>query len=123
MIVNIKHKPTPYYDIYIGRVNKWLELPESKWHNPFAMKKESDRPIVLNRFTAYLLASPNLMECLYELDNKILGCYCFPKFCHGNVLLNMRALQIQFNDVWLVNHMGVNEIFNRILYESTIWFS
>lgn len=115
MIVNIKHKPTPYYDIYIGRANKWLELSESKWHNPFPMKKESERTLVVNSFAAYLLGTPDLMESLYELDDKILACYCSPKFCHGNVLLNMRALQIQFNDVWPVNHISVNEIFNKVI--------
>ena len=84
-IVNIKKEFT-YYDIYIGRANKWLGLEGSKWGNPFVMKNESQREGVLKAYRDYVLNSPELIAALPELQGKILGCYCAPKRCHGNVL-------------------------------------
>ena len=86
-IVNIKNKPVPYYDDYIGRGNKWLGLNESKWGNPFIMKKESERNGVLIAYCKHILSSPELIASLSELENRTLGCYCVPKICHGNVLI------------------------------------
>src|SRR5687768_967979 len=92
-LVNIKSKPTPHYDIYIGRANKWLSLQESKWHNPFALRRESDRQKVIDQYKEYILGRPDLLECLHELDDKVLGCYCYPKKCHGNILIELREKQ------------------------------
>ena len=94
--VCIKDKPTPAYDIYIGRANKWLELPQSKWHNPFVMKNESDRERVLILFEEYLLNSPELIADLHELDDKVLGCCCKEnKKCHGDILKKFRERQLE----------------------------
>jgi hypothetical protein len=93
-IVNIKSKPTPSYDLYIGRVNVYLGLAESKWANPFPIKKQSDRPGVIYAYLKYLLVRPTLIQDLSEIDNQILGCYCHPKRCHGEVLLELRKLQV-----------------------------
>lgn len=88
-LVNIKHKPTPEYDIYIGRANGWLGLPESKWHNPFPMKNESERPGVIENYEKHVRARADLIASLHELKGKTLGCYCMPKTCHGSVLIKL----------------------------------
>lgn len=85
-IVNIKNKPTPEYDLYIGRENKWLGLTGSKWGNPFILKKEKDRFDILKQYWDYILANKELVNSLCELKDKTLGCYCYPKLCHGNCL-------------------------------------
>lgn len=88
-IVNIKDKPTPKYDVYIGRANKYLNLPASKWGNPFVLKSEQGRQAVLEAYRKHILASPALLAALPELKGKILGCYCSPKKCHGEVLKDL----------------------------------
>lgn len=84
-IVNIKDKPTPTYTLYMGRANKWLNLEESKWRNPFPMKAEKERPKCIFDFTKYFLASP-LLNNLHELTNEIGGCYCVPRVCHVHII-------------------------------------
>ena len=78
------------YDIYIGR--------GSKWGCPFTVIK--DRPTLakeivgtkeeaLAKYKEHVLASPELMEALDELEGKTLGCFCKPDKCHGDVLLQL----------------------------------
>lgn len=87
-LVNLKKSPV-YYDDYIGRQNKWLNLKESKWHNPFILKRESERAEILVKYEQYLRSRPDLIACLHELKGKTLACYCYPKKCHGDVLIKL----------------------------------
>ncbi len=92
-IVNIKNKPRPDFDIYIGRANRFLELPESKFCNRFPLKRETDRPRILCLCRDDFLSRSEVIESLHELDDLILGCYCKPKICHGDLLVELRILQ------------------------------
>lgn len=86
-LVNLNKEP---YDVYIGR--------GSKWGCPYTIIK--DRPTLakeivetkeeaLAKYKEYLLASPELMASLDELEGKILGCFCKPEKCHGDILLEV----------------------------------
>jgi hypothetical protein len=82
-VVHCKKEP---FDVYIGR--------GSIWGNPFSHKEGttaqylvSSRQEAIIKFEEYLLNSPDLMEKLKELEGKVLGCWCKPKSCHGDVLL------------------------------------
>lgn len=67
------------FDVYIGR--------PSKWGNPFAMKSEQDRAGVIEKYTAYLDRKIEAGELdPTELAGKVLGCWCAPRPCHGDVL-------------------------------------
>jgi hypothetical protein len=88
-LVNIKKEPKESYDLYIGRINRWLNLPQSKWHNPFFMKNEGQRTTVLKLYEEHIRSRPDLIAALPELEGKVLGCYCAPKRCHGNVLIDL----------------------------------
>ena len=97
-LINLKEKPTPDYDLYIGRENKWYQLKGSKWHNPIYLEKESDREIVIFKYFKYIIKQKDLLSQLEELDNKILACWCTDsekpdKMCHGLVLIILRELQ------------------------------
>ena len=74
-VVHCKKEP---YDIYIGR--------PSKWGNPFSIGKDGTRKEVLEKYRKYILNNKGLMNSLDELKNKILGCWCKPKTCHGDIL-------------------------------------
>jgi len=86
-LVNMKYEP---YDVYIGR--------GSKWGCPFTIIK--DRPTLakeivdskeeaLEKYREYVLSTPELMNSLHELEGKVLGCFCKPDKCHGDVLLEL----------------------------------
>lgn len=76
-VVNCRRDP---YDIFIGR--------PGKWGNPFKIGLQGTREEVIARFRDYFLASPHLKD-IEELRGKRLGCYCKPKACHGDVLLEL----------------------------------
>lgn len=76
------------YDVFIGR--------GSKWGNPFTHIKDKTtladvivdtREEAIERYREYLIGNQELLDCLDELEGKILGCYCKPKSCHGDILL------------------------------------
>lgn len=79
------------FDVYIGR-----EVPEhgiagSKWGNPFVMTDDSDkeRERAIAAYRDWVVAQPELMSSLEELRGRRLGCWCSPKPCHGDVLVEL----------------------------------
>lgn len=103
-VVNIKSgKP---YDVYIGRNMSWVGRPEyrnltrSKWANQFQVdiynkdgtikkKRDGTNEEVVFKYLKYLPTQEHLMASLPELKDKVLGCWCKPKLCHGDVLVMM----------------------------------
>ena len=65
-------------NIYIGR--------PSRWGNPFKLSQESSREEVVKNFEKYIRGNSELLQCIKELRGKSLGCWCYPKLCHGVVL-------------------------------------
>ena len=76
LVVHCKKEP---YDVYIGR--------GSKWGNPFIIGKDGRREEVIRKYAEYLANKEELLTALDELDGKVLGCYCTPQACHGDVLI------------------------------------
>lgn len=80
-VVNVR---TDTYDVYIGR--------PGPWGNPFVIGPDGTREEVIEKYRAWLLAQPELIEkARAELAGKILGCFCAPLACHGNVLIEVIA--------------------------------
>lgn len=89
----VVHCKRERYDVYIGR--------PSKWGNPFVIAKgdgpaSDGQTVVLTReeavarYREYIESKPFLMaEAQRELRGKILGCWCAPKACHGDILLRI----------------------------------
>ena len=82
-IVNIKNSN---YEIYIGRENKTYGLKASKWANPFVIGPDGSRDEVLKKYEEWIKNNPTLLKDLHELEGKILGCWCYPEKCHGDIL-------------------------------------
>lgn len=78
LVVHCKRDP---YDVYIGR--------PSKWGNPFPLEAEDDREECLASYRLWLLNQPDLLAALPELRGKVLGCWCAPRLCHGQVLAEL----------------------------------
>ena len=86
-VVNVRF--TKEFDLYIGREikNEHHFFEKSKWHNPFKSKDHPNQN-VLELYRNYILAS-ELYKDLNELDGLILGCWCKPNNCHGDVLVQL----------------------------------
>jgi hypothetical protein len=79
LFMKVVHCKKDKYDVYIGR--------PGPWGNPFEIGKDGDREEVVQKYAEWLLAQPELVEkAKQELRGKVLGCWCAPKLCHGNIL-------------------------------------
>ena len=93
---------------YIGRrgivfINKErFPKQDSIWANPFKIGRDGTRDDVLCKYEKLLRdklytndvnkatdAASTYKEDLLKLDGKILGCWCKPEPCHGDVLLKL----------------------------------
>jgi len=84
-IINIRSGDK--YNVYIGRGNKRRGTVASKWACPFVVGKDGTREEVVKKYEVYLIGNSKLMNSLPELKDKILGCWCKPLLCHGDVLV------------------------------------
>lgn len=58
----------------------------TKWGNPFHIGKDGTRTEVIEKFFGYLLTRPDLLDAMEsELKGRVLGCWCWPLDCHGDV--------------------------------------
>lgn len=72
--------------VYIGRGKGGSVLT---WSNPFPMTHPSMRESVCYRFMWYLIKNPQKLDRVHELTGCDLECYCAPKACHGDLLLEL----------------------------------
>jgi len=80
----VVHVKRAAYDVYVGR--------PSPFGNPFVIGRDGDRAAVVARYRAWLLAQPALVERVRrDLAGKVLGCWCAPLPCHGDVLADIAA--------------------------------
>lgn len=77
-IVHCKKEP---YDVYIGR--------PSKWGNPYIIGPDGTREEVIQKYEEHVRSSKILMRALPSLEGKVLGCWCPPRPCHGEVLIKL----------------------------------
>lgn len=75
---------------YIGRacnMGGW-HLPKSKWANPYKVSEGVQVELVLAKYKQYVIDS-GLIKDIEELRGEVLGCWCSPKPCHGDVLVEL----------------------------------
>jgi len=77
-VVNLHKEP---YGVYIGR--------GSKWGNPYIIRQDGTREEVIEKYRLWILTQQHLMYSLHALKGKILGCFCKPKACHGDILVEL----------------------------------
>ena len=77
----VVHCKKDKYDVYIGR--------PSKWGNPFMIGRDGTREEVIIKYRDYILDQPALLKDLPSLKSRILGCWCSPRACHGDVLAEL----------------------------------
>lgn len=84
----VVHCKLEAYDIYIGR--------PSKFGNPYSHKPGAapwpveTREDAVRLYEEWIRSQPELMEAAKkELKGKVLGCWCKPLVCHGDILLKI----------------------------------
>lgn len=90
MKTKVVHCKKEKYNVYIGR--------PSKWGNPFTHKPSTIAPFIkesreksIEAFREWITTGEgkHLLNDLDELKGKILGCWCKPEKCHGDILLEL----------------------------------
>lgn len=75
--------------VYIGRPSLWGN-PFSHQEGTSATYKVASREEAIAAYRLYLMDHPELMErARKELRGKDLVCWCAPKACHGDILLEI----------------------------------
>jgi len=77
-VVHCKREP---YDVYIGR--------PGPWGNPFMVGDDGSRRQVIEKYEEWVRSKPEMMQMIPHLKGKVLGCWCYPKSCHGDVLVQL----------------------------------
>lgn len=87
LVVNVR---SAAYDVDITRA--------TKWGNPFTHIKDAKtraqhvvatRAEAIAKYEEWVQQQPHLMAALPTLKGKVLGCYCKPLACHGDVLARL----------------------------------
>lgn len=88
MVTKVVHCMKEPYDVDISRLGKW--------GNPFTHKEGTRASVIvasreeaIEKYREYILNKPELLDALHELKGKTLGCWCKPKACHGDVLVEL----------------------------------
>nr|WP_167174089.1 DUF4326 domain-containing protein [Saccharomonospora amisosensis] len=74
---------------YVGHKGNRHSWPESDFANPFVKEAKHEREAMLRHYREHLEQRPDLLRRLRagELTGRALGCWCAPKPCHADVLL------------------------------------
>lgn len=77
-VVHLKREP---FDVRIDR--------QTAWGNPFVIGKDGTREQVIAKYREWICLPENthmVERARQVLRGKVLGCWCAPKACHGDVL-------------------------------------
>lgn len=75
--------------VYVGHAGNRHAWPESDFANPFHREARVDRDGMVGRYRDWLADRSDLLDRLAagELSRRALGCWCTPRACHADVLL------------------------------------
>lgn len=89
--MSVVHCKKAKFDVYIGRAMPGFQA--SPFANPFKIGDDGTRAEVIAKYEVWLREqlrnSPFLTQALIALDGKVLGCWCAPKPCHGDVMIKL----------------------------------
>jgi hypothetical protein len=78
-VVHCKKEP---YDVIIDRT--------TIFGNPFMIGKHGNREEVIRKYKQhfdFIITIPKFKKALLKLKGKTLGCWCKPKACHGDIII------------------------------------
>lgn len=81
-VFHLHEENAPGDAVYVGR--------PSQWGNPYVIGVHGTRTEVLRKFRDHLMSDPKLLARVKrDLRGKSLTCWCSPKPCHGDILLEV----------------------------------
>lgn len=80
-VYNKRDARSPADAVYVGR--------PSDWGNPYFIGHHGSREECVEKFREHIKQNRSLMARIGELKGKNLVCWCAPKACHGDVLLEL----------------------------------
>lgn len=78
-LTKVVNMASDLYTFYIGR--------GSDWGNPFRVGVHGTRSEVIELYRIWMLTTKTKADIL-ALQGETLGCFCKPKACHGDVIVN-----------------------------------
>ena len=93
-VVNIRNYDGEYIPIHRGTI----------WGNPYIIGVDGDRNEVIEKYEKYIRSNTILMAELPKLENEVLGCFCEPKKCHGDVIVKLLKERRVLNDSKIRNN-------------------
>ncbi len=70
--------------------------------NPFVVGQDGDRATVIEKFRVWAKVSPDILQLIYDLpEDSVLGCFCEPLPCHGDVIIDFWKNMHTFPDCYL----------------------
>lgn len=91
-LINISNSPKEDMDVYIGEEHQAYGLDSSIFRNPFD-ETEMEREEAAQHFKMYLyrryLTDKEFRKELHSIEGKTLGCLCYPRRCHGEVIVDL----------------------------------
>ena len=80
--MKVVNKYKEKYTHYIGR--------RSVFGNPFVIDEDGTRAEVIEKYEEYARGNLKLRGVIRDLpESAVLGCFCKPKKCHGDVILKI----------------------------------
>lgn len=80
--MRVVNKHTEPYTVYIGR--------PTIFGNPFVIGIDGDRSMVVFKYEGWVRNQPKVLDAISKLKNDdVLGCFCHPKPCHGDVIIKL----------------------------------
>ena len=121
--VNVREWVKDPKNVYIGRKKflresadgqiKFLLLPDSKWRNPFPIDCINNREVVVRKFERFIRNNSELLKDIHHLKGKNLGCWCYPKLCHGKVIQTLLQQQLQPSE----QSVNMLKLISSIIYD------
>ena len=82
IVVNLRKEP---YDVYIGRGNKYNH--KGMFGNPYSEgTREQNIALFKEYFYERIFNDKEFEKRVLELKDKVLGCFCKPLPCHGDII-------------------------------------
>lgn len=97
-MIRVVHLNKEPYDVLIDRTTIWGN-PYSHKDNTLAKYKVSSRKESIEKYREYILNNDELLSKLPELQGKVLGCWCKPKDCHGDVLVELCNRKVNLEEL------------------------
>ena len=102
---NLKEWMSDPDNVYIGRGGvvfvdglRWPKQ-DSVWANPYKIGRDGDRQEVLAKYKQYInekiKKDKEMIAQLHKLKGKLLGCWCKPEECHGDILISLIEEYVQ----------------------------